>query len=67
MMGLRINANNQHFTNSAKITDPIHAFISSDSTVSSFTVSENYNKGEYEKNAKISFSVNQIDSVEICE
>lgn len=66
-MKLRINANNQHFTNSAKITDPIHAFISSDSTVSSFTVSENYNMGAYEKNGKISFSINQIDSVEICE
>jgi hypothetical protein len=66
-MKLRINANNQHFTNSAKITDPIHAFISSDSTVSSFTVSENYNMGIYEKNGKINFSINQIDSVEICE
>lgn len=66
-MKLRLNAVNQHFTNSADITDPIHAFISSDSTSSYFTVSENYNKGSYEVNGKITFAITQIDSVDICE
>lgn len=64
---LRLSAVNQYFTNSADIRDPIHAFISSESTPSSFSIGENYNKGTYEVNGKITFAITQIDSVDICE